>query len=164
MRSRLFAAACAALAGSLIAAGPASAKLKTAKECNAEYAANKADIQANHQTKTAFLKACRAQDEGTAAPAAATAPAATTSPAPTSRSSQTTPAASGRPTGENQFTTESAARAHCPGAPVVWVNNASHVYHFAGTRYYGRTRSGAYMCERDAVAANDRASKTEKHP
>ena len=41
---------------------------------------------------------------------------------------------------------------------------ASGVYHFAGTKNYGTTKAGAYMCENDATAAGDRASKQEKHP
>src|SRR4051794_22847440 len=40
----------------------------------------------------------------------------------------------------------------------------SKVYHFAGTKAYGTTKQGAYMCERDAIAAGDRAPKNEKHP
>jgi hypothetical protein len=46
----------------------------------------------------------------------------------------------------------------------VWVNLPSKVYHFAGTKNYGTTKRGAYMCEREAIAAEDRASKTETHP
>jgi hypothetical protein len=33
-----------------------------------------------------------------------------------------------------------------------------------GTRDYGNTKQGAYMCEKDAKAAGDRAAKNEKHP
>ena len=56
------------------------------------------------------------------------------------------------------------AKAQCPSDTVVWVNLPSKVYHFAGTRSYGTTKRGAYMCEKEAIAAEDRASKTEKHP
>jgi hypothetical protein len=44
------------------------------------------------------------------------------------------------------------------------VNTKSHVYHFAGTRSYGNTKQGTYMCEADAKAAADRAAINEKHP
>jgi hypothetical protein len=47
---------------------------------------------------------------------------------------------------------------------VVWVNENSHIYHFPGTRDYGNTKRGAYMCETDAQAAGNRAAKNERHP
>jgi hypothetical protein len=43
---------------------------------------------------------------------------------------------------------------------VVWVNTKSHIYHYAGTRSYGTTKQGAYMCEADANAAGDRATRS----
>ena len=65
-----------------------------------------------------------------------------------------------RSTGAGQFSTEYEAKARCPGDTVVWVNTKSHVYHYAGTRSYGTTKQGAYMCEADAAAGGDRASKS----
>ena len=65
---------------------------------------------------------------------------------------------------EGQFSTEAAAKAHCPTDTVVWVNPRSKVYHFAGTRDYGHTKSGTYMCEKDTAGAGFRAAKNEKHP
>jgi hypothetical protein len=47
---------------------------------------------------------------------------------------------------------------------VVWVNDKSHVYHFPGTRDYGNTKHGEYMCEADAQSAGNRAAKNEHHP
>ena len=38
------------------------------------------------------------------------------------------------------------------------------IYHFAGTRDYGNTKSGAYMCESEAQASGNRAAKNERHP
>jgi hypothetical protein len=50
------------------------------------------------------------------------------------------------------------------GGTVVWVNTKSKVYHFANSRNYGKTKSGAYMCEAQATATGNRAAKNEKHP
>ena len=47
---------------------------------------------------------------------------------------------------------------------MVWVNTATHKYHYAGNRSYGTTKKGAYMCEVDAKAAGDKAAKNEKAP
>jgi hypothetical protein len=38
------------------------------------------------------------------------------------------------------------------------------VYHFAGTRNYGKTKQGAYMCQKDSDSAGFRAAKNEKPP
>ena len=43
------------------------------------------------------------------------------------------------------FNTESAAKQHCPADIVVWLNIPSGVYHYAGERWYGRTKNGAYV-------------------
>jgi hypothetical protein len=48
----------------------------------------------------------------------------------------------------------------CPGDVLVWVNTHSGVYHYPGSRNYGTTRSGRYLCERDASAEGDRASRS----
>ncbi len=63
---------------------------------------------------------------------------------------------------EGQYATEGEAKAHCPTDTVVWANTRSKVYHFPGSRTYGRTRSGAYMCEKDTGAAGIRSAKNEK--
>ena len=70
----------------------------------------------------------------------------------------------GAPAGANHFASEGEAKGGCLGGTVVWVNNKSKVYHFAGGREYGKTKSGAYMFESQATPAGDRAAKNEKHP
>lgn len=143
---------------------------KTARACRDEWRANKAANQANGITERAYVEQCRT---GTAAvqpstppyapppPAAQPAPSQTTAaPAPAQRRAPATSAS----LGTNQFSAEWQAKAHCPGDTVVWANLRSHIYHFNDTRFYGTTENGAYMCEREAVAAGIRAAKNETHP
>ena len=47
----------------------------------------------------------------------------------------------------------------CPADVIVWVNTRSGVYHFAGERYYGSTKNGKFMCEKDARAEGNRPTK-----
>jgi hypothetical protein len=61
-----------------------------------------------------------------------------------------------------QFENESAAKLHCAGDTVVWVNTSSRVYHFSGHRNYGTTKRGAYMCQQASERAGFRAAKNEK--
>jgi hypothetical protein len=156
-------------------AAPATG-VKTASRCDAEYAANKAAIRASGQKKRDFVAACRAGTEtilqgAAAAPAPAPAQQQTGSlfplPQPTAPAPAPAPSpapGSAAPTGAGQFASEQEAQGRCPGATVVWVNEHSHIYHFAGTHDYGNTKRGAYMCEADAQAAGNRAAKNERHP
>ena len=57
------------------------------------------------------------------------------------------------------FDTEAAAQKHCPKDEVVWLNTNSGIYHEKGMRWYGRTRSGAYVCRKEADAAGDRDTR-----
>src|SRR5260221_6601562 len=78
---------------------------------------------------------------------------------------RTAPSSTSAPnrSGTDQFSSEAEAKAHCAGGNVVWFNSKSKVYHFAGTRDYGKTKSGAYMCQSDADHVG-RAAKNEKPP
>ena len=70
----------------------------------------------------------------------------------------------------NQFSEESAARSHCAGEPVVWVNlSGSKAYHTSGDKFYGKTKTGAYMCQKEADqsgyhAAGSRAAAAKTTP
>jgi hypothetical protein len=70
----------------------------------------------------------------------------------------------------NQFSEEGAAKSHCPGDAVVWVNlGGSKAYHTSGDRYYGKTKKGAYMCQKEADqsgyhAAGSRAAGAKTTP
>ena len=44
----------------------------------------------------------------------------------------------------------------CPGDQVVWVNNNSGIYHYRGERYFGSTKQGKFICEKDALHEGDR--------
>jgi hypothetical protein len=160
----------------LTAAGPAAAK--TAKDCEAEWRANKATIQGAHKTKKAFMAECRADTGQRAAAPSQPAPAETAqrppanaapAPAPSRRATREPSAKRPRTgttisTGAGEFATEMEAKAHCPGEVVVWANTRSKVYHFAGSRAYGNTKRGAYMCEKDTAGAGLRSAKNEKRP
>lgn len=56
------------------------------------------------------------------------------------------------------FTPQREAKAHCPTDIVVWLNLPTGVHHFAGQRWYGNTKSGAYVCRKEADTAGDRAT------
>lgn len=47
----------------------------------------------------------------------------------------------------------------CPGDKMVWVNTRSHIYHFQGERYFGCTKQGKFMCEKEADREGDRATR-----
>jgi hypothetical protein len=159
---------------------------KTARQCRDEWKANEADFKAKQVTEKDYVAQCRAGTAAapsaptatttrptppaptatTAPPAAPPAPAPSASPPADSKFKPTVATAPSavKPTGANQFADETQAKGHCPSDLVVWVNNDSNIYHFSGHKDYGKTKQGAYMCEKDALAAGDRASKSEKHP
>ena len=54
--------------------------------------------------------------------------------------------------GQGQFATEAEAKASCPTDSVVWANLRSKVYHASSSKSYGKTKRGAYMCEKEATS------------
>ncbi len=64
----------------------------------------------------------------------------------------------------DQFSSEQAAKSHCPSDTVVWVNLAgSKAYHTKGNRYYGKTKHGAFMCQKEADQSGFHAAGQRMH-
>ncbi len=55
----------------------------------------------------------------------------------------------------NQYAAEADAVKACAADPVVWVNlnKKSKAFHAKGGEFYGKTKKGAYMCEKEGVKA-----------
>jgi len=53
----------------------------------------------------------------------------------------------------DRFKSAAAAASHCPGDTVVWSTlSKGRSFHLPGTKRYGTTKHGAYVCEHDALA------------
>ena len=155
-----------AVIGLAALSSPAFAQTKTIKACQDEWRANRSAMQAAGKTETAYVAACRA---GTTSAQPTTTPAPSTATPATAPARPTGPVAaparpSAAPNGAGQYATEALAKAHCPSDLVVWANLSSKIYHFSASKSYGKTKSGAYMCEKDAVSESIRAAKNEKRP
>ena len=61
--------------------------------------------------------------------------------------------------GLQTFNTEQLAKQHCPTDTVVWLNLPTGIYHYKGQHWYGNTKSGAYVCQKEADQAGDRATR-----
>jgi hypothetical protein len=140
MRTMFTAAASAALAAILAWSGPVMAQPKTVKQCRVEWNAGRDAIKASGKTQKAFIAECRG------VPA-------------TPRTARLAGALV-----EGQYPTEAEAKAGCPGDRIVWVNLRSGISHEPGSRGYGATRAGTYMCEKASAAAGFRAAKSARDP
>ncbi|WP_297442951.1 hypothetical protein [Acidocella sp.] len=102
--------------------------------------------------------------QGMSSPAAA-APAATMAPVQSATHAMSAPAAAaksaiGKLAAGQEFKTEAAAAAHCPGDQVVWsALTKSKSFHTSHSKYFGKTKHGAYVCEKDALAAGFHKAK-----
>lgn len=58
-----------------------------------------------------------------------------------------------------KFKTEAQAKTACASQQVVWANTSTHVLHAAGSKYFGKTKHGAYMCENTATQSGYHMAK-----
>ena len=79
---------------------------------------------------------------------------------PSALAAPTKEKAAAREAAKGQYTSEADAKSSCPTDTVVWVNLRSKVYHVSSSKTYGKTKKGAYMCEKESAAAGFRAPKT----
>jgi hypothetical protein len=93
-------------------------------------------------------------------------PALLAQPAPQPGASEKVPAKKSKtkekqpqPRVEGSHSSEAEARKACAEGSVVWVNSRSKVFHASGTRDYGKTRQGFYMCQPQAERAGFRPVK-----
>jgi len=87
----------------------------------------------------------------TAAPA--TAAPATTAPAPAAKPARRTrTAVAARPIPADMT---------CPGDKVVWVNTRSHKYRVQGQPLFGATKTGKFLCSKDADKEGDTPVKSK---
>jgi hypothetical protein len=60
---------------------------------------------------------------------------------------------------QTKFASEETARQRCPNDMVVWLTLPGNTFVVKGDPRYGTTQRGAYMCERDAIAAGNRGAR-----
>jgi hypothetical protein len=135
------------LAQSAFAQAPADAPAGTTGLCNdGSYysgATKKGACRGHKGVKDWYAATTTAAAPATPAAAPAPAPAAAVAAAP---------AAAAAPAPAAKTSVAAMAPAAGGGPGMVWVNTASNTYHCAGTKYYGKTKAGAYMSEADAKA------------
>lgn len=61
------------------------------------------------------------------------------------------------------FQFEQQAQKHCPSDTVVWAEATAQLYNVKGERWYGATKSGAYVCRLDGEKVGYRARRRSGH-
>jgi len=147
---------------SLPGVGPATAKkIIAGRPYSSVNDLSKAGVSAGTITKITPLvtaSGAAAASAKVATPKASMPPAQPSPAAPSQAASQPAPAAA---------PAKAAAAPVAQGTPgpgMVWVNLSSGVYHYSNSQFYGKTKSGKYMSEADAVKAGYHPAKNEKKP
>jgi hypothetical protein len=60
------------------------------------------------------------------------------------------------------FPREQEAQQHCPDDLIVWLDRPTQTYHYRGQRWYGATKTGAYVCQNEAVRAGMQATRSSE--
>ena len=122
-----------------VAQAPAGAPAGATGQCNdgtySTAATKKGSCRGHKGVKEWYVNTSTTPAKTSAAvpPSAASTPSSTPAPAPKASSNSAAPAPGG-------------------GAGQVWLNTATNVYHCPGTKWYGKTKAGAYMTEAEAKA------------
>jgi DNA uptake protein ComE-like DNA-binding protein len=143
---------------SLPGVGPATAKkIIAGRPYGSVSDLSKAGVSSGTITKITPLVAVGGGSVAPASPktSAAPPPPVASKPAASEPAPPPAPAPKASPAASSQGT---------PSAGSVWVNLDTGVYHYSNSRYYGKTKSGKYMSEPDAMKAGYHAAKNEKKP
>jgi cytoskeletal protein RodZ len=154
---------CLATPGAWAQTAPSGASTATTSstETSAEKKKDEKTAKAQEeQEKKSKEEAAKEAKEGKTAPAAGststTPETKTATNATESKTASASKTASGKSAG---FASEAEAKASCPMDTVVWENTSSKVYHAANSKYYGKTKHGAYACSKAADAAGFKSAK-----
>ena len=157
--------------GPTFAQSPAQERMKS---CAQQWDAMKAANRTGGQSYRDFQKGCLSR-QGSSSTTASAPATKTTPPRSAKRESVPSTVGSGGPTStmppqsvdrwrantSGQRSTAQSAR-NCGSDQVVWANPSTKVYHFSGSRFFGHTKEGTYMCLSESEREGYRAAKNEK--
>jgi hypothetical protein len=154
------ASACLGLAGLAEAQAPADAPAGSTGQCkDGSYwsgATKKGACRGHKGVQTWYATEASGSAAATTA-ASAGAPAAATAAAASPSAPAAAPAAPATAASAKAVPGPAATAAPGGGPGLVWVNSSSKVYHCPTDKWYGKTKSGEYMSESDALAKGNHA-------
>jgi hypothetical protein len=133
------------VAGPALAQDPPSPARQTQqdrmRQCNAD--AKRDELKG--EARRSFMRECLSRR-----------PAGEAQPSAEARPAQGTAALAAGVTG---YRTEAEAKAACGDDTVVWGSRDSRVFHLAGSRFYGKTQHGSYLCRSQAELGGYRTAR-----